>query len=183
MSETYHPDLRYADMTRTEIENLVKAKSSLLLSQQHIIPESSGKKIKFRVTEQDIEHLVSDALHRAKDVLLISDISSLPQLFKKAIYIKTDKDTKKGKKGVWYHYYKLVIDGRELYLNIYFVKQDQEDHETSFHHLQNTNDRCNKVAVVCGLKESVLWIGYFRWSASTFTLQKYSFFVSHSLFD
>ncbi len=118
MSEAYNPDWRYANMSQTEIENHVKARSSLLLSQPHIIPESSGKKIKFRVTEQDIEHLVSDALHRTKGVLLISDISTLPQLFKNAIYVKTDKDTKKGKKGVLYHYYKLVIDNRELYLNI-----------------------------------------------------------------
>ena len=118
MSDTYNPDWRYANLTQTEIEDRVKARSSQLLSQQHIIPESSGKKIKFRVTEQDIEHLVSDALHRAKGVLYISDISLLPQLFKNAIYVKTDKDTKRGKKEVWYYYYKLIIDGRVMYLSI-----------------------------------------------------------------
>ena len=91
MSDTYNPDWRYANMPQTEIENHVKARSSQLLSQQHIIPESSGKKIKFRVTEQDIEHLVSDALHRTKGILYISDISLLPQLFKNAIYVKTDR--------------------------------------------------------------------------------------------
>ena len=118
MVAAYNPDWRYADMTQSEIEDHVKARSSILLSQQHVIPDSSGKKIKFRVTAQDIEHLVSDALHRTKGVLLISDINELPQYFTSAIYIKTDKDTKKGKKKVWYHYYKLVIDGREMYLNI-----------------------------------------------------------------
>ena len=118
MSDTYNPDWRYANMTQTEIEDHVKARSSQLLSQQHVIPESSGKKIKFRVTGQDIEHLVSDALHRAKGVLYISDISLLLQMFKNAIYVKTDKDTKKGKKEVWYYYYKLIIDGRVMYLNI-----------------------------------------------------------------
>ena len=118
MSDTYNPDWRYANMTQTEIEDHVKARSSQLLSQQHVIPESSGKKIKFRVTEQDIDHLVSDALHRAKGVLYISDISLLSQLFKNAIYVKTDKDTKKGKKEVWFYYYKLIIDGRVMYLNI-----------------------------------------------------------------
>lgn len=118
MDETYNPDWRYAHMTQTEIENHVKVRSSVLLSRQHVIPESSGKKIRFRVTEQDIEHLVSDALHRTKDVLLISDISSLPQYFKNAIYIKTDKDTKKGKKEVRYYYYQLTINGRVMYLNI-----------------------------------------------------------------
>ena len=39
-------------------------------------------------------------------------------MFKNAIYVKTDKDTKKGKKEVWYYYYKLIIDGRVMYLNI-----------------------------------------------------------------
>ena len=50
-------------MTRTEIEDYVKARSTFLTSHKHIIPESSGKKIKFGVTEKDIEHLVSDALY------------------------------------------------------------------------------------------------------------------------
>lgn len=118
MSESYNPDWRYANMTQTEIENHVKARSSLLLSRQHVIPDSSGKKMKFRVTEQDIEHLISDALHRTKGVLLISDISTLSQCFKDAIYIKTDKDTKNGKKEVRYHYYQLTISGRVMYLNI-----------------------------------------------------------------
>jgi hypothetical protein len=118
MPDSYNPDWRYANMTQTEIENHVKARSSVLLTKQHIIPESSGKKIKFRVTEQDIEHLVSDALHRTKGVLFISEISALPQYFEKAIYVKTDKDTKKRKKEVWYYYYKLVIGDRVMYLNI-----------------------------------------------------------------
>ena len=118
MDDTYNPDWRYANMTRTEIEDNVKARSSLLLTRQHIIPESSGKKIKFRVTEQDIEHLVSDALHRTKGVLLISDISSLHHCFMRAIYIKTDRDTKHGKKEIRYHYYQLAINGRVMYLNI-----------------------------------------------------------------
>lgn len=118
MVATYNPDWRYADMSQSEIEDHVKSRSSLLLSRQHVIPDSSGKKIRFRVTEQDIEHLVSDALHRAKGVLFISDINTLPQYFNNAIYIKTEKDTKKGRKEVLYHYYQLVIDGREMYLNI-----------------------------------------------------------------
>ena len=118
MPDSYNPDWRYANMMQTEIENHVKARSSVLLTKQHIIPESSGKKIKFRVTEQDIEHLVSDALHRTKGILFISEISALPQYFEKAIYVKTDKDTKKRKKEVWYYYYKLVIGDRVMYLNI-----------------------------------------------------------------
>ena len=75
MKEPYNPDWRYANMTQTEIEDHVKARSSLLISRQHIIPESSGKKIKFRVTEQDIEHLVADALHRAKGALISKRIN------------------------------------------------------------------------------------------------------------
>lgn len=118
MSEIYNPDWRYAGMTQTEIEDHVKARSSVLMSQQHVIPESSGKKIKFRVTEQDVEHLVSDALHRSKGVLYISDIRELPQFFKTAKYIKTDRDTKNSKKEVWYYYYELNIGGRVMYLNI-----------------------------------------------------------------
>ena len=118
MDNTYNPDRRFANMTQTEIEDHVKARSSLLLTRQHVIPESSGKKIKFRVTEQDIEHLVADALHRAKGKLFISDISALPQYFNAAKYIETTRDTKTGKKKVWFHYYKIVVGERPLYLNI-----------------------------------------------------------------
>ena len=118
MKEPYNPDWRYANMTQTEIEDHVKARSSLLISRQHIIPESSGKKIKFRVTEQDIEHLVADALHRANGKLYISDISTLPQYFNMAKYIETTSDTKTGNKKVWFHYYKIFVGGRLLYLNI-----------------------------------------------------------------
>lgn len=118
MDETYHPDWRYTNMTQTEIENHVKARSSLLLIRQHVIPESSGKKIKFRVTEKDIEHLVADALHRAKGKLYISDICELPRHFSSARYIETTKDTKTRNKKVWFHYYRIVIDERLLYLNI-----------------------------------------------------------------
>ena len=125
MTDSHNPDWRYANMTQTEIEDHVKARSSVLLTKQHIIPESSGKKIKFRVTEQDIEHLVSDALHRTKGILFISDISTLPQYFENAIYVKTDKDTKKGKKEVWYYYYKLIIGGRVMYLNIMETRSER----------------------------------------------------------
>ena len=59
MDDTYNPDWRYANMTQTEIEDHIKVRSSILLTRQHVIPESSGKKIKFRVTEQDIEHITS----------------------------------------------------------------------------------------------------------------------------
>ncbi len=45
MDATYNPDWRYANMSQTEIEDRVKARSSVLLTRQHIIPESSGKKI------------------------------------------------------------------------------------------------------------------------------------------
>ena len=122
MSETYNPDWRYANMTQTEIEDHVKSRSSVLMSQQHVIPESSGKRIKFRVTEQDIEHLVSDALHRSKGKLLISDISTLPQYFGSAKYIESTRDTKSGNRKIWFHYYSIVVNGRTLYLNI---REDQ----------------------------------------------------------
>lgn len=118
MDATYNPNWRFANMSQTEIEDSVKTRSSVLLTRQHIIPESSGKKIKFRVTEQDIEHLVSDALHRSKGVLFLSDISELPRLFKTAKHVKTDRDTKNKKKEVWYYYYELNISGRIMYLNI-----------------------------------------------------------------
>ena len=42
-------------MTRTEIEDYVKARSTFLTSHKHIIPESSGRKMKFKVTERDVE--------------------------------------------------------------------------------------------------------------------------------
>ena len=59
MDDIYNPDWRYANMTQTEIEDHVKSRSTILLTRQHVIPESSGKKIKFRVTVQDIEHITS----------------------------------------------------------------------------------------------------------------------------
>ena len=118
MDATYNPDWRYANMTRTEIEKHVKAQCKHLTSHKHIIPESSGKKIRFGVTEKDIEHLISDALYRTKGVLFINDISSLHHHFPKARYIKTEKETKKGKSRVLFHYYEININNRVLFLNI-----------------------------------------------------------------
>lgn len=118
MDNAYNPDWRFANLKQTEIEDHVKARSSLLLSRQHEIPESSGKKIKFHVTEKDIEHLVADALHRAKGVLYISDICELPRFFSNATYIQCANDVKKKTKGVKYLYYELVINERKMYLNI-----------------------------------------------------------------
>ena len=46
-------------MNRTEIENYVKARSTFLTSHKHVIPESSGRKMKFKVTEQDTATLYS----------------------------------------------------------------------------------------------------------------------------
>jgi hypothetical protein len=63
MDATYDPDWRYANMSQTEIEDHVKARSSLLMSQTHFVTDTKGKKLKFRVTDKDIEHLVDDALH------------------------------------------------------------------------------------------------------------------------
>ena len=108
-------------MTRTEIEDYVKARSTFLTSHKHIIPESSGKKIKFGVTEKDIEHLVSDALYRSKGFLKLDDIPNLHNYFQKARYVKTEKEGKKGKAKVFFLYYEININGRILYLNI---KQD-----------------------------------------------------------
>ena len=135
MDDTYNPDWRYVNMTQTEIEDHVKARSSLLLTRQHIIPESSGKKIKFRVTEKDIEHLVADALHRSKGVLLISDICELPRHFDSAKYIQSANDNKKKKKGVKYQYYEICISGRRMYLNI---KVDRNKKEIRLHSITAT---------------------------------------------
>ena len=135
MDDTYNPDWRYANKTQTEIEDHVKARSSILLTRQHVIPESSGKKIKFRVTEKDLEHLVADALHRSKGVLLISDIADLPRHFNSAKYIQSAKDNKKKKKGVKYHYYEISITGRRMYLNI---KVDRNKKEIRLHSITPT---------------------------------------------
>ena len=126
MDETYNPDWRYANMTQTEIEDHVKARSSLLLKRKHVISESSGKKIKFRISEKDLEHLVADALHRAKGVLLISDICELPRHFSKAKYIQSASDNKKIKKGVKFQYYEINIAGRKMYLNIRVDRNKKE---------------------------------------------------------
>lgn len=50
MDDINNPDRRYANMTQTEIEDHVKARSSILLTRQHVIPDSSGKKIIIKTT-------------------------------------------------------------------------------------------------------------------------------------
>lgn len=117
MDDTYNPDWRYANKTQTEIEDHVKARSSQLLSHTHFVTNKLGKKLKFRVTDKDIEHLVDDALHRAKGVLYISDLSVLPEYFPTALFVKTEKESKKHTKGVFFHYYQIDINGRILFLN------------------------------------------------------------------
>ncbi len=126
MDATYNPDWRYANMSQTEIEDRVKARSSVLLTRQHIIPESSGKKIKFRVTEKNIKHLVADSLHRAKGALYISDICELPKYFDQAKYIRSAKENKKNLKGVSFHYYEITIRGKKIYLNIRIDRKKKE---------------------------------------------------------
>ena len=130
MSEIYNPDWRYAGMTQTEIEDHVKARSSVLMSQVHFVINTNGKKLKFRVTDKDIEHLVDDALHRAKGVLYNDDIPSLPKYFQKAIFVKTEKDTKKHSKWVYFHYYQIDINGRIMYLNF---REDRVRRHTDLH--------------------------------------------------
>lgn len=130
MDETYNPDWRYANMTQSEIENHVKARSSQLISQNHFVLNDRGKKLKFKVTDKDIEHLIDDALHRAKGVLYISDIPMLPEYFSQAMFLKTEKDTKKHVRGVFFHYYQIEIDGRILFLNF---KEDRLRRRTNLH--------------------------------------------------
>ena len=100
------------------------------MSQTHFVTNTNGKKLKFRVTDKDIEHLVDDALHRAKGVLFVSDIPILPEYFPQAVFIKTEKDTKKHSKGVYFHYYQIDINGRLMYLNF---KDDKLRHRTNLH--------------------------------------------------
>ena len=130
MDKTYNPDWRYANMTQTEIENHVKARCSLLISQTHFVTNNRGKKLKFKVTNKDIEHLVDDALHRAKGVLFISDLPVLPNLFAKAVYVKTEKDSKKHVHGVFFHYYQIEIEERTLFLNF---REDRLKHRANLH--------------------------------------------------
>ena len=117
-------------MNRTEIENYVKARSTFLTSHKHVIPESSGRKMKFKVTEQDIEHLVSDALYRTRGVLNISDIWNLQIYFQSARYIKSEKDEKTGKSYIQFHYYEITINGRKMFLNI---REDKKQHTTTLY--------------------------------------------------
>lgn len=130
MSEIYNPDWRYAGMTRTEIEKHVKARSSYLTTHKHTIPISSGRRIRFIVTEKDIEHLVSDALFRAHDAFFLSDISELPTYFQQAKYVKSEKDSKNKRIKVFFHYYELVLNDRKFFLNI---KEDRETHQKTLH--------------------------------------------------
>ena len=117
-------------MTQTEIEGHVKARSSVLMSQTHFVTNTLGKKLKFRVTEKDIEHLIDDALHRAKGILYISDLPVLPDYFSKAVFVKTEEDTKKHIKGVFFHYYQIDINGRILFLNF---REDRLRRRTTLH--------------------------------------------------
>ena len=130
MDATYNPDWRYANMTQSEIEEHVKTRSSQLMSQTHFVTNPQGKKLKFRVTTKDIEHLVDDALHRAKGVLFISDLPALPEYFPKAVFVKTEKDTKKQVRGVFFHYYQIDLNGRILFLNF---REDRQRHRTNLH--------------------------------------------------
>lgn len=117
-------------MNRTEIENYVKERSTFLTSHKHVIPESSGRKMKFKVTEQDIEHMVSDALYRSKGVLNISDIWNLQKYFQSARYIKSEKDEKSGKSYIQFHYYEITIKERKMFLNI---REDKKQHTATLY--------------------------------------------------
>ena len=86
--------------------------------------------LNFKVTDKDIEHLVDDALHRAKGVLYISDLPVLPDYFAKAVFVKTEKETKKHERGVFFHYYQIEINGRTLFLNF---REDRPRHRTNLH--------------------------------------------------
>lgn len=94
MSADQNPDWRYANMTRTEIEDHIKLSSSILTSHKHTIPQSSGRQIKFIVTKKDIEHLVSDALYRAHGVFFFLISTSYPPIFIKQNILKQKKTTK-----------------------------------------------------------------------------------------
>ena len=52
MVTTHDPDWRYANMTQSEIEEHVKARSSRLMSQTHFVVNLQGKKLKFRVIKE-----------------------------------------------------------------------------------------------------------------------------------
>ena len=45
------------------------------------------------------------------------DLSVLTEYFPKAVFVKTEKESKKHVKGVFFHYYQINIKGRILYLN------------------------------------------------------------------
>lgn len=100
-----------------------------MLSQEHYVLDDKGKKLKFTVEEKDVEHLISDALYRTKGTLFISDIKTLHQYFPTATYVETVKD-RDGRKGVFFHYYKISIDGREMLLNI---EDDKNRHSRRLH--------------------------------------------------
>lgn len=125
-----NPDWRYSGMSRTEIANEVKARSSILLSKRHSIPQDSGRGIKFSATNDDIEHLISDAQGRAKGTFYISDIPNLHRYFGKAKFIKRVRDTKHDNNGVHFNYYEITVAGRKMYLNI---REDRKRHRTTLY--------------------------------------------------
>jgi len=124
-----NPDWRYEKMSRSDIDRDIKRRSSYLTTHQHSVIDDNGRQLKFYVGENDIEHLVSDALGRTKGKLHLSDISTLHKHFQNATYAGSAKDTK-GRKGVVFHYYKITIDGREMYLNI---MDDKLRHRKTLH--------------------------------------------------
>lgn len=140
-----NPDWRYEGKNRTEVEDMVKARSSSLMSKEHFVVKENGKKLKFKVTESDIEHLVSDALGRAKGTLYISDIPNLGKAIEKATFAGSEKDSKTNKGGVIYHYYEIKVAGRKMYLNI---KEDKKHHKTRLHSITTKIKNKNEQASV-----------------------------------
>ena len=124
-----NPDWRYDGKSRTEIGNMVRARSSSLMSKEHFVIKEDGKKLKFKVTEKDVEHLISDALGLAKGTLYISDIPNLGKAIEKAIFAGKGDD-KDGRKWVKYYYYEIKISNRKMYLNI---EKDRKRNRTTLH--------------------------------------------------
>lgn len=112
-----NPDKEFVGLSRTEIENRVKKQSRHLTSRKHTFTLKDGRRIKFSVTNKNIEHYISDAGGRAKGVLNISDIKNLDKSFSHAVHVSSAGDVKKRSGGVKFHYFETSINGKTIYLN------------------------------------------------------------------
>lgn len=124
------PDREYRGLSRAEIDARVKKQASHLTRKAHYLTLKNGKRLKFYISDKNIEHLVSDAGGRAKGALNISDIQKLDASFSKAVHVNSADDIKKVGSGIKYHYFRTKVTRKTIFLNI---KEDKRKRRVELH--------------------------------------------------